>query len=232
MNNELQQFFSNNKNHKWRPKPPIPQDIWTSDWPWVPYEKEIDPYLAFSELQAIDDLFVEHREDDKVGSYGHKGWSSICLHGIGWDKTEEFTQYGYKNEQEVDYHWTSICSKLPYLTNLAKSFEFDNLKRVRIMRLAPGGFIMPHADGKGRTFGPFNFALTQPPGCDFVFEGYGVVPFRVGRGFLLDLGVRHAVYNNSDQVRYHLIIHGNPLRPMMQKVINAVKSLKQYEHSN
>ena len=76
------------------------------------------------------------------------------------------------------------------------------------MRLAPGGHIMPHTDGPGRIFGPLNFPLTNPEGCKFAFEEDGIVPFEVGRGFMLDLGRRHFVLNDSDEYRYHLIVHG------------------------
>lgn len=229
MNKELEKFINDNKQFNWRPRPPAPASIWNSDWPWVPYDKEIDPISVLTELEGIDELFVEHRSDDKVYNYGHQGWSSITLHGLEWDKTQNYEQYGYTNEPE--YHWTSICSKIPYISNIIKSFPFDNYKRVRIMKLAPGGYIMPHTDGQGRTFGPFNFALTQPESCEFIFEGKGVVPFKQGRGFMLDLGVRHCVYNNSDSSRYHVIIHGNPLPPMLQGVMQSIKRMT-YEYNN
>ena len=76
------------------------------------------------------------------------------------------------------------------------------------MRLTPGGHIMPHNDGDGRIFGPYNLALIHPLECLFVFEGKGLVPFKPGRGFFLDLGVRHCVLNYSKSFRYHVIIHG------------------------
>jgi hypothetical protein len=41
-----------------------------------------------------------------------------------------------------------------------------------------------------------------------VIEGHGVVPFKQGSGFLLDIGKKHAVINDSDEYRYHIIIHG------------------------
>ena len=78
------------------------------------------------------------------------------------------------------------------------------------MRLSPGGYIMPHTDGQGRIFGPCNFALSHPESCYFIFENHGVVPFATGRGFMLDIGIKHAVINNSDDYRYHVILHGEP----------------------
>lgn len=204
----LDQFINVNSKYNWLPTASnIPADLWKSNWPWVPYEKDIDEVSVQLELDKIDHLFVEHRNKD---TYSHKGWSSICLHGIDYDKTEHWDRYGYNSLEEANYHWTDICDQIPYITNITKALPFKDYGRVRIMRLAPNGYIMPHTDGQGRIFGPFNFALTQPIGCNFVFENYGIVPFKTGRGCMLDLGVKHAIINNSDQVRYHLIIHGSP----------------------
>ena len=56
--------------------------------------------------------------------------------------------------------------------------------------------------------GPLNFAINQPEDCEMVFENKGLVPFSNGVGFYLDVGRRHCVVNNSNEDRYHLIIHG------------------------
>jgi hypothetical protein len=40
------------------------------------------------------------------------------------------------------------------------------------------------------------------------FEKYGEVPFKPGRGFILDLGIKHCVINQSNEDRYHIIVHG------------------------
>lgn len=219
----LDNFITDNIDIKWKPTvSEIPHDLWNSSWPWVPFEKEIDPVSVQIELDSIDNLFVEHRGKD---TYSHSGWSSICLHGISYDKTENFDQYGYSTIEEANYHWTEVCSKIPYIFNIVKSLPFFDYGRVRIMKLSPGGYIMPHTDGAGRIFGPFNFALTQPINCNFIFEGYGIVPFKAGRGFMLDLGIRHAIVNNSDQTRYHLIIHGSPTNDFYKGMINSIAKL-------
>jgi len=223
MNAELLQFVEANGKFNWRPDPKnYPANLWNSDWPFVTYEKTIDPFFVQMELEKIDHLFVEHRSKD---SYGHSGWSSITLHGIDYNKTEHFDRYGFTNEADANYQWTSICNQIPYITNVIKNLPFCDYGRIRIMRLAPGGFVMPHKDGNGRTFGPFNFALTNPVGCKFIFEGYGVVPFAQGRGCMLDLGIRHAVFNESDQNRYHVIVHGSPTSKFYQGMMSSIAHL-------
>lgn len=212
INSELGNFIDSNTHINWVPNiDQYPERLWESNWPWAPLiSKDVNFKTIGDEIASIDHLFKEHRSNDHVGGYGHSGWSGISLHGIDYDKTENYHMYGFKTQEEANYHWTSISDKIPYITSLIKSFPFKNHGRVRIMRLAPGGYVMPHTDGTGRIFGPFNFALTNPDGCRFIFEKFGEVPFKPGRGFMLDLGIKHCVFNNSDRPRYHVIVHGEP----------------------
>lgn len=210
LNSELQTFILENKKTQWNYPETIPNNLWDTDWPW----SQINPSgnhdfsAILKEMEQIDSFFVEHRAKDKIGSYGHEGWYSLTLHGIDYDKTENYDRYGFTNEKDANYHWTSICEKIPLTMKLIESLPFKDHGRVRIMRLSPGGYIMPHTDGQGRIFGPFNFAINNPHGCEFVIEGCGVVPFKTGIGFLLDIGKKHAIVNNSAEYRYHIIIHG------------------------
>ena len=153
-----------------------------------------------------DHLFVGHRQKDKHLSYSHEGWSALTLHGLRADATENCDQYGLT---ERDYKWTDICEYFPTCVQFLKKLGYQSYERVRIMRLAPGGYIMPHSDGDGRVFGPLNIAINNPAGCNFYFEKWGKVPFKPGTGFFLDIGNVHAVYNNSDEPRYHFIVHGH-----------------------
>jgi len=226
MNTELEKFIYDNRKFSWQPVLPVPENLWQSSWPWAPLILDsFDNNEILTELDEIDYLFVAHRDKEKISSYGHEGWYSITLHGISYDKTENFDRYGFVSQEEANYNWTDICEQLPNTINVIKSLPFNSYGRVRIMRLSPGGYIMPHTDGPGRIFGPCNFAISQPQDCEFVFENYGVVPFKVGRGFMLDIGIKHAIYNDSDQYRYHVIIHGEPAPNIHQVVEDSIKKL-------
>lgn len=209
-NTELLKFFEENKINQWDYPENIPDNLWETDYPWaeVSAHGEHNFSAILEEMKNIDSFFVEHRAQDKIGSYGHDGWYSLTLHGIDYDKTENYDRYGYSSEEEANYHWTSVCEKIPLTMKLINSLPFKDHRRVRIMRLSPGGYIMPHTDGAGRIFGPYNYAINNPQGCEFVMEGHGIVPFKTGNGFILDLGKKHAVFNNSNEYRYHIIIHG------------------------
>lgn len=175
---------------------------------FYPIEFNFDQKLLLDECRSIDHLYVSHRSQDSKNGYGHRGWNSITLHGIDQNKTEHYTKYGFSNLEEANYKWTDVCSLIPTITEFVQSLPYDKFDRVRIMRLEPKGYIMPHADGPGRIFSPLNIAINNPQGCDFIFKNAGIVPFKAGTGMVLDIAREHSVINNSDQARYHIIVHG------------------------
>jgi hypothetical protein len=213
----ITEFLEKNSTN-WRPK-----DAEDPNWPWAPVFLDIDKDKVQEELDKLKFFFVPHRDKDKTHSYGHEGWSALTLHGLDYDKTEHYDRYGHTDESK--YRWTEVCEYAPYIVSLIKSLPYDSFSRVRIMKLAAGGYIMPHNDGEGRIYGPLNVALTHPEGCRFVFEKYGEVPFRSGRGFILDIGINHCVVNASDQDRYHLIIHGRQNAGIHQTIDRSLGKL-------
>lgn len=76
------------------------------------------------------------------------------------------------------------------------------------MLLEPGGYILPHADVDWKQLGPVNLALNNPDGCEFIMEDHGIIPFTNGTANMLAIGNVHAVYNNSHEDRFHIIVHG------------------------
>jgi hypothetical protein len=183
-----------------------------TDWPYAPVTVKLDTAQVNRELDKLQYFFVPHREHDKINSYGHEGWEALTLHGLDYDKTENYDRYGHTSE--AAYRWTEVCEYAPYIVETIKRLPYASFGRVRIMRLKPGGYIMPHVDGPGKIFGPVNLPLTQPQGCRFVFKDIGTVPFKPGHGFMLDIGREHCVVNESNEDRYHIIIHGRTTNDM------------------
>lgn len=205
----IEEYYNNVKNIKWNPNE-IPSNVFESDWPYsfIDFDHDFDKML--DEIHHLESTyFVKHRNKDKLNSYFHEGWNAVTIHGIDPSKTENYDRYGYSTEEEANYHWTEVCESIPTITEFVKSLNYNKYGRVRIMKLEAGGYIMPHTDGKGRIFGPFNIAINNPNNCDFMFKEKGIVPFKKGRGVFLDLGMEHAVWNNSNEDRYHLIVHGH-----------------------
>jgi hypothetical protein len=223
MNKILETFIAESLSNQWSPNCPVPDSIQESTWPWAPVDFDADFKKMHEECLTNDHLFVGHRQKDRHFSYNHEGWAAITLHGISANATENYEQYGFKNQADADYHWTEACDLFPTCAEFIKNLKYENYDRVRIMKLAPGGYIMPHVDGPGRIFGPLNIAINNPEGCEFYFQKWGKVPFKQGRGNFLDIANEHIVWNNSDQARYHFIVHGSGMRNVYNYTLQQLK---------
>ena len=168
-----------------------------SGLPWlqIPYEQ------ILKEVENIRELLVVHRDD-----YGeHSGWKSFCISGKSFDSTREDEFYN----DNRPYIWTPEAKK--YLPNTVKYFsEYwpgSTFFRVRVMLLEPNGYVTIHKDTDTSKLYPINIAITQPKDCQFVMEKHGTIPFSPGDAYWLDISNNHAVVNNSDQPRWHIIVH-------------------------
>ena len=166
----------------------------------------VDWGTMLSEAMRLSHYYVEHRRGES-----HKGWESLCIHGlssvhIGSNKDWVSDEYNDKNK------WTDVSYWTPTITEFVKSLQFTKLARVRLMKVKAGGWISPHADGGA--IGALNIALNNPIDCNFVIQGFGILPFynsqnkQNPRIILPNIGYVHSVKNSSNQDRFHIIIHG------------------------
>ena len=194
-----------------------------SNLPWLKLDIEFNHETMLKEAVALRDKFVKHRDQDGVGGYRHKGWRSLAIHGISAEKTNHFEQYGYKSNKETPYRWTEISGLCPNTVSFFKeTFPFSSYYRVRFMLLEPGGFITPHTDTFDSKLAPINMALNHPKGCKMKMKGHeGFVPFKPGTAMLLDVGNEHAYINNSNEDRYHIIVHGVKTKQFKDLVVKS-----------
>lgn len=194
-----------------------------SKLPWLELDIEFPYEEMYAEAKAIRHLFVKHRDKDGIGGYQHKGWRSLCIHGIDPHKTNHFVEYGYKSHQETPYRWTEITNMCPITTKFFKeTFPFREYFRLRFMLLEPGGFITPHKDQDFNKLSPINMALNHPEGCLMKMSNHkGFVPFKPGKAMLLDVGNEHAYINKSDEDRYHIIVHGIKTKAYEELVVRS-----------
>lgn len=181
-----------------------------SGLPWLPLDISLPYEEMLEEAKALKSRFVSHRSNDAPGGYTHRGWKSLCLHGISDEHTNHYESYGYKSNEETPYKWTESSELCPITKNwLLNSFPMKEYYRVRFMLLEPNGFIAPHTDGTNNSLSPINIALNHPENCIFKMKNYGVVPMKPGVVMLLNVTNIHAYINNSTIDRYHIIIHGS-----------------------
>ena len=194
-----------------------------SNLPWLKLDIEFNHETMLREAVALKDRFVKHRDQDGVGGYRHKGWRSLAIHGISAEKTNHFEQYGYKSNKETPYRWTEISGLCPNTVSFFKEkFPFSSYYRVRFMLLEPGGFITPHTDTFDSKLAPINMALNHPKGCKMKMKGHeGFVPFKPGTAMMLDVGNEHAYVNDSNEDRYHIIVHGVKTKQFKDLVVKS-----------
>lgn len=169
--------------------------------PWLRLDLAVPAHLIFKEIQQANHLLIDHRDD-----YGeNRGWKSFCLHGKSLHQTQHCVD-------ERPFHWIPEAQMLlPNTISFFKSWSIDNYHRIRVMALEPGGYVSLHQDLKQDSaetvLGPVNIAITQPDDCHFIIKDWGTIPFQTGDAYMPDVTNWHAVVNNSDQTRYHIIVH-------------------------
>lgn len=218
----LKDFIQQNTKNTFAPKYPDDFDpkwlIAESGWPWFKLSAlENENWKAmYNEAEMLLDHFHSHREE----STG-QGWKSLTLHGLNED-TQSLEQYGEDRLATLKkLHWTWVADQCPVTKRFLEDvWPAEYLNRVRFMLLEPGGYILPHRDRpSGQTrLSVCNISLNMPQDCEMIIEGYGAVPFDdSGSAVLLDVSNQHAVVNNSNKPRIHIIVHyeiGRGLRDM------------------
>lgn len=189
-----------------------------SGLPWLHLDVSAPHETILNEIKNIESLLVDHRDD-----YGeHRGWKSFCIHGKSYNATREESYY----DDNRPYVWTDEAQigmplTVNYFANVWPGSEF---RRIRVMLLEPGGYVSIHQDYKISKLTAINIAITQPSECKFVMANHGTVPFSPGQAFWLDISNQHTVINNSDQPRWHIIVHHQSFDDNFQNLV--VKSYK------
>jgi hypothetical protein len=207
------------------------------DLGWIQLDRQIDVPAWHSEAYSLIDRFVTHREGDG------KGWKSLCIHGLGPEKTGTWNNY-YDSEEGLVYDWTEVSRMTPTIKSFWEQFPFERYYRIRFMLLEPHGYVSPHTDAP-ITFDhstinpidyiiPINVAIDHPDNCNMAIENKGCLPWKTGRMILPNITKYHAVVNNSDRPRMHLIAHGivgNREKGFSELLVRSIKKQnEQYQN--
>ena len=138
----------------------------------VPHEK------IHQEILKIQKYLVSHREESGMG------WSSFCIHGKSYDATKEDAYY----KDPRPHNWTKeAIEHMPHTISWLKTLGYSQFQRVRVMCLAPKGFINIHRDQTESKFKAVNVAITNPSQCKFYLEHHGELKFQPGVAYRLNL---------------------------------------------
>ena len=171
-----------------------------NDDPCEQIELNVPHGKIHQEILKIQKYLVSHREESGMG------WSSFCIHGKSYDATKEDAYY----KDPRPHNWTKeAIEHMPHTISWLKTLGYSQFQRVRVMCLAPKGFINIHRDQTESKFKAVNVAITNPSQCKFYLEHHGELKFQPGVAYRLNLVNYHAVINQSNEYRYHIIIHGD-----------------------
>lgn len=207
----MKQFIERNKNLTWNfPKTNLTNPVEFTEWlvkqkdiGWFKLDIDIDIDKWKTELTSVEQFYVNHRYHQ-----GHQGWQGCSIHGLSSNSTES-TNFG-------NFDWTEISNLTPSITNFWKNyFPVQGYKRLRFMKLSPGGFVDIHNDlpdgGKFEDLDPLrqtlsiNLAVVHPDNCNMIIEGCGTVPWQEGSAFIINITKNHCLVNNSNKDRIHMI---------------------------
>ncbi len=187
----------------------------------IPHEE------ILKEAQSLRQWFVKYRDNEI--EYKHQGWYSLSLYGLAHDKPASFESYGYASGQQaaLDYKWTRAAEMCPVTVDwLLNVFPCNKFGRVRFMLLEAGGYIAPHIDAPVKHIEPVNIALHNPKECVWHWGDNTVLNFKNGDTYAMNIGIEHAVYNNSKEDRYHLIVHRHDNTDEWKKLL--ISSMEKY----
>lgn len=184
----------------------LTKDYFVSKAKYARLELEV-PFIEMAEeAKALKEKYITHRD----GSYDHKGWRSLVLHGLSERKSGHWKDYGYDSIEQVmkDMHWTEVSNECPVTVNFIKNhFPSHSFGRVRFMLLEAGGHIGLHSDTQTPLLENTNISLTNPEGCKWIWGDGETVDMSPGGVYVMNIHYPHSVYNYSKEDRYHLIVH-------------------------
>ena len=179
----------------------------TADWVlnhsglgYLPLDIEIPWQVISEEAQGVVAHMIAHPQPD----HDSTGWMNFGLFARG---KQDMGDYGLEQMDHSD-RWLDQAQQLMPRTveYLQTQWPHKQFYKIRLLGLGPHGVIGLHSDDCNGLHN-INIAIDHPDSCNFVLENSGVIPFENGRAFLVNVGRRHAVINNSNQLRIHLVIY-------------------------
>lgn len=181
----------------------------------IPYKEMLE------EAKSLRKFFTPYRTEET-----NKGWHTLNIHGLGYDKGYALKHYGYTDPIEAisKMSFTEIADKAPATVDFLKNvYPSKRYGRVRFMLLEAGGIIDWHKDYDHSIVEAVNISLSNPQNCKWFWEDNTSVDFSPGNGYAMNLSFKHMIKNESDEDRYHLIIHQHDSTPewmtMMERLL-------------
>lgn len=156
--------------------------------------------------QAWPDLWLEHTERQSTPGSPHLYTQSILLRA-----PQELTVHAFLNELNVAPYprWELLKPMLlPVLLPLLLEVDAEELGRVLLVRLQPGGAVAQHMDegAYAEYYDRFHVCIdAEQPGNEFTVDGV-TVEMMPGEAWWFNHKREHRVVNHTERWRTHLIV--------------------------
>lgn len=139
-----------------------------------------------------------------------------CLAFDGWTNHGEYTiQFGdeYALAEPGKHYFRGRYIAQPDKENFPRTHQFfknfsDEFTNPVIQKLEAGAQIIVHNHGSAIPY-TYNMSLNYPKGVKFAFYPQGIIPYTAGDIYKLYVAEDHAVRNDSDTDRYHIIFRAS-----------------------
>jgi quercetin dioxygenase-like cupin family protein len=179
------------------------REYFFSDSKYLKLDLEVSHEEIHKEVKALHEKFIEYRGNDSVG------WYSLPIIGKSSTEANSWQSYFESAAAAIPYmKLTDIAEQCPVTVNWLKNvYPSKMYARVRFMLLKAGGIIQFHKDTEHMILGATNIAITNPKGCAWHWRDGETLEFSPGDAYAMNIGYEHSIRNDSQEDRYHIIVH-------------------------
>jgi quercetin dioxygenase-like cupin family protein len=174
---------------------------------------DFDVNALQQDLQRLQNpLWLDHYNN----SAHHKRWACLPLRSLGGSLQDIAAQ------NDGNFMDTPLLAACPYFQRVLASFACATTS-VRLMTMAAGGRILPHTDpGGGFEDGVarLHIPIITDPRVLFHIDG-ATIHFSAGHTWYMNANCTHAVENNSELERIHLVLDCIPNDWLKQVFLDA-----------
>lgn len=173
-----------------------------SHWPYLKGQGFLDiPPEVIGFFNSSSELFCQ----DNIGF--NKGWSYLALKGLLEYLFFTNEELAFKHQHLNIKYDEDILKVWPNLKTFIEGLPYD-IVSAAVFALQPNSRISLHTDKNKYGIDKFLIPLNKPNDAFFAFYHYGQVPLEAGHIYAIDASYPHYAVNQSNEVRYHLILRG------------------------
>lgn len=180
------------------------KDYFVSSAKFLKLNLKVEYQNILEEAINLKDRFVYH----KAKPYSHKGWKSLCLHGISEKHIDTWGDYGFKTASDAGdaSMWTEISALCPHTMKFINNFPSNKFGRIRFEVLESAGYIDEHRQSRVPVLENIIVPLNSPIGYTHQWFDNEYFTPTLGYAYTTNIHYFYSISNNSKEDYYQLVI--------------------------